>query len=146
MRRVLTGCLGIVLAALLAGCQCCGLTERYADHIDDIADWEPDVSCIYTPCLDLTRIGKPDWCACGLNRWWCVRGCCDTPIEYTTVWCPFCAEDYPAYNPASMNRTSGGRQSSPPVPPSPEMSPGKSPYSASAKSPDEGPQGERVTR
>ena len=43
----------------LPGCQCCGLTEHYADCIDDVSDhW--DYKCkldrVYCEQLDLTRL------------------------------------------------------------------------------------------
>ena len=43
----------------LPGCQCCGLTEHYADGIDDIADhcdFERKLDDVYCEQLDLTRL------------------------------------------------------------------------------------------
>lgn len=68
-----------LFAAGAAGCQCCALTERYQDHIDDISDHEGNFERFYSPCLDLTRIGRPDWCSCSVNRWLCPCGCDKRP-------------------------------------------------------------------
>jgi len=68
------------LAALLAaggfsGCQCSCLFDHYADEIDYIATDEGHFDVLYCPCLDLTRIGRPDWCQCGFNRVLCPCAC-----------------------------------------------------------------------
>lgn len=47
----------VLLSCLtLTGCHCCGLTERYADHVDDIADTEFCMDRFYCEKLDLTRL------------------------------------------------------------------------------------------
>jgi hypothetical protein len=67
-------------AALSAGCQCCFLTEPYQDVIDDISDHEGNFDRrFYSPCLDLTRIGRPDWCSCSVNRRLCPCSCDKRP-------------------------------------------------------------------
>lgn len=60
----------------LAGCQCCGLTEQYQDGIDHVADHQPHLDHLYSPALDLTRIGYPDWCSNPVNRWIYGDCCC----------------------------------------------------------------------
>jgi len=65
------------VALFLTGCQCCRLSEPYADLIDDISDRPVTLDALYNPELDLQRIGKPDWCRSRLNRWLCRgRDCC----------------------------------------------------------------------
>ncbi len=71
--RELIGCL--VLLSSVAGCQCCPLTDHYADAVDCIADHEHGLEALYCPCYDLTRIGRPDWCHCGVNRYLCQCRC-----------------------------------------------------------------------
>jgi len=65
----------VVVIVGLAGCQCCPLTDHYASVIDSIADHEHGLDVLYHPGLDLTRIGRPDWCHCGVNRLWCPCRC-----------------------------------------------------------------------
>ncbi|MGH7199376.1 MAG: hypothetical protein ACREJB_02155, partial [Planctomycetaceae bacterium] len=43
---------------------------------DDISDTEFYAEVFYHPELDLTRIGKPDWCRCPINRALCRGPCC----------------------------------------------------------------------
>ncbi len=71
--RILIGCLGLM--ASMAGCQCCPLTDHYADAVDCIADHEHHFEGLYCPCYDLTRIGRPDWCHCGINHILCQCRC-----------------------------------------------------------------------
>jgi len=100
MRRGVLAAVAVVLTVALSGCQCVSLTEKYADHIDDISDHPPRLDWLYHPCFDLTRIGKPDWCQCPLNRLSCHRRCCDSGGSAgEIVRCPFCAEDHPPYDP-----------------------------------------------
>lgn len=66
---------GLLLAGGLCGCQCCSLFDHYADTIDCIATKECNFDRFYCPCLDLTRIGRPDWCQCGFNRALCPCAC-----------------------------------------------------------------------
>jgi len=69
--------LASMLAGLLTGCQCCSLSEPYADLIDNVSDQKITLDALYNPELDLQRIGKPDWCRSPLNRWLCRnRDCC----------------------------------------------------------------------
>lgn len=82
---------GVAVLALSvgAGCQCSPKLNCYANIIDDISDQEGDLDYLYHPGLDLTRIGKPDWCQDPVNRllwgtsccedyyYGCERGCCD---------------------------------------------------------------------
>jgi hypothetical protein len=57
------------------GCQCCFLYEPYADAVDCVADHEHHFDRLYRPWYDLTRIGRPDWCQCPLNRALCPCAC-----------------------------------------------------------------------
>jgi hypothetical protein len=69
--------LSAIVAGLLTGCQCCSLSEPYADLIDNVSDQKLTLDALYNPELDLQRIGKPDWCRSPLNRWLCRgRDCC----------------------------------------------------------------------
>lgn len=91
-----------MLLVLTAGCQCCPLTDHYASAVDCIADHEHGLDVLYTPCLDLTRIGRPDWCQCRVNRWICPCRCerCKplphivdtTAAAYVGVHCPWADE------------------------------------------------------
>ncbi len=66
----------LLLAGLaLAGCQCCACTEPYGDVVDLISSRECEAEVLYHPGLDLTRIGRRDWCECGINRWFCPCRC-----------------------------------------------------------------------
>ncbi len=58
-----------------AGCQCCALTERYNDCIDDVSDTTCCYERFYYPKLDLTRINMPDGiqCCSGSNCCNCCR-------------------------------------------------------------------------
>ncbi len=55
----------IGLAALLAlsstGCQCCAVTERYQDCVDNVCDHEGHAQVLYRPWYDLTRINRANW-------------------------------------------------------------------------------------
>lgn len=52
-----------ILCASLIGCQTCDWTESYCDHIDVENDLHPTCGDdLYHPSLDLTRIGRRDWC------------------------------------------------------------------------------------
>lgn len=148
MLELLLRCAAVALVASVAGCQCCGLTERYNDVVDHVADCEPNLCGLYHPCLDLTRIGKPDWRQCRFNCLWCRRACCDVPVEYSgNHWCPYCAEDFPPYDGAAANDSATPPpvepSETPDVPPLPKADdephdlPGKSPYATPPKAADE---------
>ncbi|WP_437185033.1 hypothetical protein SH668x_002123 [Planctomicrobium sp. SH668] len=57
---------GVLLLAM-TGCQCFGVTERFQDSIDHVADRRPHLDRFYRPTWDLTRIGYPDWTASRIN-------------------------------------------------------------------------------
>ena len=59
----------------LAGCQCCACTESFGDLTDQISSRECQGEVLYHPGLDLTRIGRRDWCQCGINSWLCPCRC-----------------------------------------------------------------------
>lgn len=68
-------CIGLLVVAGACGCQCWCVYEPYADAVDCIADHEHHLDPLYRPWYDLTRIGRPDWCQCGLNRALCRCAC-----------------------------------------------------------------------
>jgi hypothetical protein len=45
------------------------------DVVDLISSRECHSEIFYHPGLDLTRIGRRDWCQCGINRWFCPCRC-----------------------------------------------------------------------
>jgi hypothetical protein len=63
----------------LSGCQCCCLTEPVSHLIDRIADHEHAWQYCYHPELDVSRIGRSDWCRCRLNRMLCPCACSRVP-------------------------------------------------------------------
>lgn len=67
--------LAIVCALSAVGCQCCRCSERYNDHIDCASESSPKLDALYCPGLDVSRIGQPDWCEFGLNRYLCPCRC-----------------------------------------------------------------------
>ncbi|MCH8830066.1 MAG: hypothetical protein IID45_10870 [Planctomycetes bacterium] len=87
MKRVVFLFAGIWFLSWTAGCQCCGLTERYADLIDDVADYSPKFDRFYHAECDLNRIGKPDWCRSRFNRMLCRRACELTGCECCSAAC-----------------------------------------------------------
>jgi hypothetical protein len=124
MKRCFLILSSVMCAIGLAGCQCCGGTERYADAVDCINDHAPEWDWLYHPCLDLTRIGQPDWCGCGFNRLWCRRGCCAAHCgePCPECPCPFCLEEKPI-------AVTAPPESPPPsaAKPTPELPPAPSP-------------------
>ncbi|MEZ6060210.1 MAG: hypothetical protein R3C19_07610 [Planctomycetaceae bacterium] len=72
MRKLLLLLALCCLPCAATGCQCCSLTERYCDLIDDVA--YPNVCCErwYHSKLDLTRINMPDGIQCCPGG-----GCCN---------------------------------------------------------------------
>lgn len=69
------GLAALLAAAGFSGCQCCRLFDHYADAVDCVATHETALDALYHPGLDLTRIGRPDWCQCGFNRALCRCTC-----------------------------------------------------------------------
>lgn len=67
--------LTILLAMLSAGCQCCQLTEKVADVTDAISAHQCAADGMYCAGLDLTRIGRRDWCQYRINSWLCPCRC-----------------------------------------------------------------------
>lgn len=65
----------LLILLMFSGCQCCGFTESYQDHVDHIADHEGHWDRWYRPGLDLTRIGHRDWCQNRINHWLCPCRC-----------------------------------------------------------------------
>jgi hypothetical protein len=75
MATRLRGVLGLLVGFAMAGCQCCECTERLADLTDRISSRECAAEVFYHPGLDLTRIGRRDWCECPINHWLCPCRC-----------------------------------------------------------------------
>ena len=63
MKRITSLLLGLLILTA-CGCQCCGVTDHYCDHIDDVADSGPRMEWLYHSKLDLTRINKCDGIQC----------------------------------------------------------------------------------
>jgi hypothetical protein len=74
MRRMLWAWM-LAAGASSVGCQCCQLTESLGDVVDAITVTEWAADPWYHPGLDLTRIGRRDWCECGINSWLCPCRC-----------------------------------------------------------------------
>lgn len=90
----------LVLASGACGCQCCCLTDHYADAVDCVATHETALDALYHPGLDLTRIGREDWCQCRINRALCPCACARCkPLPHT------------------VNETAGASPGAPPRPP-----------------------------
>jgi len=73
MRSLILGLM--LLACGLSGCQCCRLTNCYANTIDCIVDKQHHFEVLYCPGCDLNRIGRSDWCSYPINRLCCRCAC-----------------------------------------------------------------------
>ena len=65
------GWMSVVLAVFLVavcGCQCSPLFEGYAAFVDDHGDQVGVLEPLYSPQLDISRMGRPDWCRSPWNR------------------------------------------------------------------------------
>jgi hypothetical protein len=80
MKPITNAVVGFCLIVSGLGCQCYGLTERYADFVDDVSDHKPNLDRFYSAKYDLNRIGKPDWCQSRINCWLCGRACCEAAM------------------------------------------------------------------
>ena len=126
MKRIPFALFSLVCLVSLVGCQCCGVTERYADLIDDVTDYDLELDAWYHPGLDLTRIGKPDWCRYRWNGIWCKRACCTSYCGEPTACppCSFCLEDEPTIydvEPTPGNPKLPPTPKSPAAPPAPKQ-------------------------
>jgi len=74
MHRVARSLMMLAVAAM-AGCQCCACTEHLGDVADLVSSRECRGEYFYHPELDLTRIGRRDWCQSRINRWLCPCRC-----------------------------------------------------------------------
>ncbi len=82
-----------------AGCQCCPLFDRYANVVDDANDTHLYFDRIYNPKLDITRMGKPDWCS-PWNRFFCRRCCnngCYDRFDDCYLYPPQYPYEFPSY-------------------------------------------------
>jgi hypothetical protein len=80
--RLLTIRPGLLLLVLaFSGCQCCQLTETIGDAADCATDNPPIAERWYCPGLDLTRIGRRDWCQYPINHWFCPCRCDRYPVQ-----------------------------------------------------------------
>ncbi|MBX3444869.1 MAG: hypothetical protein KF774_20885 [Planctomyces sp.] len=75
MARIISAGFLLATALGLSGCQCCQVTEALADVADAVSAHECAADDLYHPGLDLTRIGRRDWCECGINHWLCPCRC-----------------------------------------------------------------------
>ena len=66
----------LLFAVLSAGCRCGCLESASGDFIDSLSERRLSLEFVYKPGLDLTRIGKPDWCRSSLNQLFCRDTCC----------------------------------------------------------------------
>jgi hypothetical protein len=73
-----------LLALFISGCQCCQCTETIGDVADTVSAHEIEADGLYCPALDLTRIGRRDWCQYPVNRWLCPCRC----NQFSTDECP----------------------------------------------------------
>jgi hypothetical protein len=78
MRFLSAAGFGLLLAVLSSGCRCGWLDNASGDLIDTLTERRLTWDCLYKPELDLSRIGKPDWCRSPLNRLLCRDKCCGT--------------------------------------------------------------------
>ena len=76
MRFLSAAGFGLMFAVLSTGCRCGGLENASGDLIDTLTERRLSLEFLYKPGLDLTRIGKPDWCRSPLNRLLCRDKCC----------------------------------------------------------------------
>ena len=82
---------GAALLASAAGCQCCPTANCHYRTVDCIADIEPELDCLYHPELDVSRIGKADWCSCWWNRVWCGCACREQCVYVPAQGPPICS-------------------------------------------------------
>ena len=78
MRFLSAAGLGLLFAVLSTGCRCGCLENASGDLIDTLTERRLTLEFLYKPGLDLTRIGKPDWCRSPLNRLLRREKCCGT--------------------------------------------------------------------
>ncbi len=128
MRRGAYAGLCALMLCCATGCQCCFLFEPYAQAVDEVATCPCNLDCLYIPALDLTRIGRRDWCECPVNRLMC--GCRCNRMKPAP-----CSTGYDRYDYRTLNRSqeptdappraaeptpAAAKEESPlPVPPSP---------------------------
>jgi len=65
----------VLITVLSSGCRCGYLNDASGDFIDTITEPRLSLDRWYRPELDLTRIGKPDWCRSPFNRLLCRDKC-----------------------------------------------------------------------
>ena len=74
--------LALAVLSCVSGCQCWGLNDKYSSCVESLVDYVPRLDDCYSPCMDLTRIGQPDWCCCPCSSFWCPnacdKSCCDS--------------------------------------------------------------------
>lgn len=91
-------CLASTLVTLFSGCQCCPLFNTYANAIDDINDTHVYFDRCYNPRLDITRMGKPDWCG-PINSRWCPCSCnngCYDRYDKCNLYPPLTPYEFPS--------------------------------------------------
>lgn len=75
MKCLFVAGIGILFTVLSSGCRCGCLENTSGNLIDTLTERKISLDCLYRPELDLTRIGKPDWCRSPLNRLLCRDKC-----------------------------------------------------------------------
>ena len=75
MRFLSAAGLGLLFVVLSSGCRCGGLDNASGDLIDTLTERRLSLEFLYKPGLDLSRIGKPDWCRSPLTRLLCRDKC-----------------------------------------------------------------------
>lgn len=87
------------LITMISGCQCCPLFDHYANVVDDVNDTHVYFDRLYNPKLDITRMGKPDWCS-PFNRHFCRRCCiygCYDGYDNCNLYPPITPYDFPSH-------------------------------------------------
>ena len=78
MRFLSAAGFGLLFIVLSSGCRCGGLENASGDLIDTLSERRLSLEFLYKPGLDLSRIGKPDWCRSPLTRLLCRDKCCSS--------------------------------------------------------------------
>jgi hypothetical protein len=94
MRLLSAAGLGLLFAVLSVGCRSGGLENSSGDLIDTLTERRLSLDFLYKPGLDLTRIGKPDWCRSPLNRLLRRDKCCGSCSNSSQSFCCQSAASY----------------------------------------------------
>ena len=77
MRRIAYLAITACVLVMGSGCTVCHyISEKWADCVDDFQRHHSlTYDHLYHPWMDVSRIGKPDWCECRVNRFLDCRQC-----------------------------------------------------------------------